>query len=166
MTDVELQLARYVHKAWLACEPHRHSTTGPIEAVSAASALRAHDQVLCSVQAVEELHRLWKGYTDDLCATSDSFGTVFKGLILHGCKLKVVEARNPMHVGLEGVVFEMTSACLHMASLRKVSGMGEDSQLENNARISHVPKQGSAFTCILPGKKEDRLVTIIGANLK
>ena len=87
-------------------------------------------------------------------------------MILHGCKLKVAEAKNPMHVGLEGVVCEISSTFLHVASVQEASCEVEDSQNDRNARVCHIPKQGSIFTCILPGKREDRLFTLVGANLK
>ena len=146
---------------------YQYSTTATVKNISAASDLEcSSSSPVCSVRAVEDLHRLWKGYTDDLCSTSDSFSTVMKGLILQGCKLKVVEARNPMHVGLEGIVFGISSTFLHIASVREKYSKSEDGQFEVNARVSNIPKQGSSFTCVLPGKKQDRLITILGANLK
>lgn len=118
------------------------------------------------MQAVGELHRLWQSYIDDLCLTSDNFNSIVKGMILHGCRLRVVEARNPTHVNLEGIVIEISSAFLHIASGRQEYDKGGDSHLEAHARMSHVPKKGSVFTCILPGNREDRLVTIVGDHLK
>ncbi len=120
---------------------------------------------VCSLKAVEELHRLWRDYVTELCMTSDSFNSIVKGMILHGCNLKVTEARNPMLVGLEGIVFETSSAFLHMASATKSTKKDSENETDMNARMFHVPKKGSIFTCSLPGKKEDRLVTISGSNL-
>lgn len=117
------------------------------------------------MEAVDQLHQLWQAFASDLNQASENFGSAVKSLDLHGCRLKVLQSRNPMLVGLEGVVISLSSACFHLAittePFRALAAMPE----ANPIRLYHVPKAGSVFSFVLPGPKS-KLVILEGNNLQ
>ena len=67
-------------------------------------------------------------------------------LDLHGCKLKVVESKNPMHVGLEGIVIKESTTGFHLATpINEQDG-------SQSVLLKVVPKHISAFCFEWPTK--------------
>ena len=91
----------------------------------------------------DTLHELWLQYASTLVgpqASAEELAALVKSrLDLHGCKLQVVESKNPMHVGLEGIVIKESTSGFHLATpISEQDG-------SQSVLLRVVPKHISAF---------------------
>ena len=116
---------------------------------------------------MDKLHQLWQSHASELSASSDSFSNAAKGLPLHGCRLKVIESKDPRYVGREGVVIEHSKAFFHVATICQSKCQADGNRTETCVRLSHVPKTDTMTTFTFPARDGmSRLVTVNGSNLK
>lgn len=114
------------------------------------------------LEEVEALHDVWEASAAEM-AENMADSLVSQRLDYHGCRLKVVQCRNLQLVGREGVVVKDSTTTAHLAGHPPNMDKVEDPDM---AKIYHVPKAGTTFTFLLPGRRVDpRQITILGSNL-
>lgn len=121
----------------------------------------------CRQAVADKLHTLWTDFAVRLVRKGAAKGelaeVVRRHLDFHGCKLKVVEAANPMHVGIVGVCVENSRTSVHLAARWLNAGPHAGPGL----KLSTVPKRGSRFEFAFPtGASTHRTVTLLGDLIK
>lgn len=121
------------------------------------------DSMKITWQLCSQLQSLWHCYMRDVLGERvhevEFMNKVLKA-DLHGCVLKVIQARNVSQIGVEGVVITETERTFQLASTERRNNSMEE---RNNAsepapRIITVPKPHTVFVF----QWADRLITIYG----
>jgi len=77
--------------------------------------------------------------------------------------VQVIQCRNPQLVGREGVVIKDSTTTAHLGG---PPPKGDRDREPDVAKVYHVPKSGTTFTFLMPGRGVDpRLITILGETL-
>jgi len=104
-----------------------------------------------SFNSVLDIHRQWQQYIHNLIHPAQNLKEAQKlafNADLHGCLLQVVEAPEPRHVGLRGIVVRNTLNAFFLVT--------------PDDRIVMIPKMNCVFEFAIDGK---RVVTLLGSGL-
>lgn len=123
---------------------------------------------MCRIQAVEALHALWRDFAAKLvhahAGASRLVRVVEEQLDFLGCKLTVIRAANPQHVGMTGVVVRNTAGAVTLAATS--SSTHDDSLKEAPLRVAVLPKAGAVVEMRFPMPAGDATVQLAGAALR
>lgn len=131
---------------------------------------RAKNSLRVTWQLCTALHALWQSYMRDLMGErvheSELMNKVLKA-DLHGCVLKVIQARNVSQIGVEGVLISESERTFQLATAphgdlatinSSVHGSETINSSDKHPRIITVPKPHTVFVF----RWADRLITIYG----
>lgn len=105
--------------------------------------------LLCRYSDFTPLHKLWQRYIEDLLKLCQDREACILTADFHGCSLQVMQAANPVHVGLAGIIIKDTAATFSI--------------ITQSDCVRYIPKHESTFCFSLADRTR---VTVFGASLQ